>query len=164
MVHPEEVRGGSLGIDWYNVLITVETYLKGGVLFLSDDGVTRDAAAVHGSWRRSAVTGPAVDAVVSALGRISPDRVDVFLDSPIAFSGELAAELRGRIGAALPGTACEVTLAASADWPLKRYPGVVASSDSVVLDSAARVLDLPRIALEWRYGFTPSPIGGRRSP
>jgi hypothetical protein len=52
MVAPEEVRGRDLGIDWYNVLITVETYLKGGVLFLADDGVTRDAAAVHGSWRR----------------------------------------------------------------------------------------------------------------
>jgi hypothetical protein len=57
-----------------------------------------------------------------------------------------------------------VALAASADWPLKRYPGVVASSDSVVLDSAAKALDLPRHALAWHYGFTPSPIGGRQSP
>jgi hypothetical protein len=164
MVTPEAVRGDRLGIDWYNVLITVETYLKGGVLFLADDGFTRDAAAVHGSWRRSSVTGPAVDALMAALGRIGPGRVDVFLDSPVAFSGELAAELRRRIAESLPEAACEVELAPSADWPLKRYPGVVASSDSVVLDSAARVLDLPRKALAWRYGFTPEPIGVRTSP
>jgi hypothetical protein len=158
------VLGSSLGIDWYNVLITAETYLKGGVLFLADDGVTRDASAVHGSWRRSPLTGPATDAIVSALGRLGPGRLDVFLDSPVAFSGELANELRGLIGEAVPEAACEVSLAASADWPLKRYPGIVASSDSVVLDSAAKVLDLPRHALGWRYGFTPAPIGGRRSP
>jgi hypothetical protein len=164
MVSPDGARGSGLGIDWYNVLITAETYLKGGVLFLADDGVTRDAAAVHGSWRRSPVTGPATDAIVSALGRIGPGRIDVFLDSPVAFSGELAAELRGRIGEAVPGAACTVALAASADWPLKRYQGIVASSDSVVLDSAAKALDLPRHALEWRYGFKAAPIGGRRSP
>jgi hypothetical protein len=164
MVVPDEVRGSGLGIDWYNVLITVETYLKGGVLFMADDGVIRDAAAVHGSWRRSAVTSAAVDAVVSALGRIGPGRIDVFLDSPVAFSGELAAEVRDIIAAVLPAAACDVALAASADWPLKRYAGIVASSDSVVLDRAAKVLDLPRCALEWRYGFTPAPVGGRRTP
>mgnify|MGYP001106535180 CR=1 FL=1 len=164
MVPPDGARGASLGIDWYNVLITVETYLKGGVLFLADDGVTRDAAAVHGSWRPSPVTETATDAVVSALGRIGPARIDLFLDAPVAFSGELAAALRGRIGEAVPGAAYEVALAASADWPLKRYRGIVASSDSVVLDSASRVLDLARCALEGRYGFSPAPIGVRRSP
>jgi hypothetical protein len=164
IVRPDDVRGSNLGIDWYNALITVETYLNGGVLFLADDGVTRDAAAVHGSWRRSAVTGPATAALVAAIGRLGTGRIDVFLDAPVAFSGELATELRGIIGAGVPEAACEVSLAASADWPLKRYPGIVASSDSVVLDRAEKVFDLPRHALEWRYGFTPAPIGGRRSP
>jgi len=164
MAHPDEARDSCIGIDWYNVLITTETYLKGGVLFLADDGVTRDAAAVHGSWRPSPVTETATDAIVSALGRIGPKRIDVFLDAPVAFSGELAAALRGRIGEAVPGAAYEVALAASADWPLKRYQGIVASSDSVVLDSASKVLDLARHALEGRYGFSPAPIGARRSP
>lgn len=164
IVHPDEVGDAGLGLDWFNILITVETYLKGGALFLADDGVTRDAAAVHGSWRRSPVTGPATDAIVAALGRLKPARIDVFLDSPVAHSGELASELRGRIGEALPDAASDVSLAASADWPLKRYAGIVASSDSVVLDSAAKALDLPRHALAWRYGFTPFPIGAPRCP
>lgn len=161
IVHPDEVGAADLGLDWYNILITVETYLKGGSLFLADDGVTRDAAAVHGSWRRSPVTGPATEAIVTALARLKPARIDVFLDSPVAHSGELASELRDRIAEALPGAASDVCLAASADWPLKCYPGIVASSDSVVLEAAARVLDLPRWVLAWRYGFTPSPVGAR---
>ena len=164
IVVPDAVRGKSLGIDWYNVLITVETYLAGGVLFLADDGVTRDAAAVHGSWCRSSLTAPAMEAVVAAIARLEPARIDVFLDAPIAFSGELAGELRARFVAAVPTAACEVALAASADWPLKRYEGIVASSDSVVLDSASAAIDLPRFALGWRYGFTPASLDGRPSP
>jgi hypothetical protein len=164
MVTVDEVRGSRLGIDLYNVLITIETYLKGGVLFLADDGATRDAAAVHGSWRRSAATEAALDTVLSALVRMGPKRIDVFLDSPVAHSGELAADLRDRLAGALPGSSCIVELAPCADWPLKRYTGIVASSDSVVLDSAERVLDLPRHALAWRYGFIPERIGGRRAP
>jgi len=164
IVAPDAVRGKPLGIDWYNVLITVETYLAGGVLFLADDGVTRDAAAVHGSWRCSPLTAPATEAVVAAIARLSPSRIDVFLDAPVAFSGELAGALRAIVGAAIPTAACEVALAASADGPLKRYEGIVASSDSVVLDSATAAIDLPRLALGWRYGFTPEPLGARPSP
>jgi hypothetical protein len=164
IVTPEAVRGKPLGIDWYNVLITVETYLAGGVLFLADDGVTRDAAAVHGSWRRSPLTAPATEAILAAIARLSPSRIDVFLDAPIAYSGELAGALRAIINAAVPTAVCEVALAASADGPLKRYEGIVASSDSVVMDSASAAIDLPGLALGWRYGFTPEPLGGRPSP
>jgi hypothetical protein len=164
IVSPGAVRGKALGVDWYNVLITVETYLAGGVLFLADDGITRDAAAVHGSWRRSPRTPPATEALLAAIARLDPGRIDVYLDAPVAFSGELAGELREAIGAAIPTAACEVSLAASADWPLKRYEGVVASSDSVVLDSATAAIDLPRLALGWRFGFSPPPLDGPRSP
>ncbi len=164
IVMPDAVRGRPLGVDWYNVLRTVETYLAGGVLFLADDGITRDAAAVHGSWRRSARTPPATEALLATIARLGPGRVDVYLDAPVAFSGELAGELRGAIRGMIPASACEVGLAASADWPLKRYEGIVASSDSVVLDSAAAAIDLPRLALEQRYGFSPPPLDGRRSP
>jgi hypothetical protein len=164
IVAPDAVRGRPLGVDWYNVQITVETYLAGGVLFLADDGITRDAAAVHGSWRRSERTAPATEALLAAIARLEPGRIDVYLDAPVAFSGELAGELREAFRGALPGAASVVALAASADWPLKRYGGIVASSDSVVLDAAADVIDLPRLALGWRYGFSPPPLCGPRSP
>jgi hypothetical protein len=164
IVRPDAVHGRPLGVDWYNVLITVETYLAGGVLFLADDGITRDAAAVHGSWRRSPRTPPATDALLAAIAGLDPGRIDVYLDAPIAFSGELAGELRGAIRAAIPGAACDVVLAASADGPLKRYEGIVASSDSVVLDCAVATIDLPRLALDRRFGFSPPPLDGPHAP
>ena len=34
-----DVEGHVLGVDWYNVLITVESYLKGFPIFICDDGL-----------------------------------------------------------------------------------------------------------------------------
>jgi hypothetical protein len=153
LVVPEAVQGQTLGIDWYNVLITVESFLRGFPLFLSDDDVTRDSSATHGSFRRTAVTDRAIDAIIGALGSISPGRVEAFLDSPIAYSGLMAEEVRN--GLAQLNIPSIVSLEHSADYPLKTFSGTVASSDSVILDCAGSVFDLPRFVVQRSFHFTP---------
>jgi hypothetical protein len=156
IIDPRHCAGAGLGIDWYNVLITVESYLKGLLLFLCDDGMVRDSSALHGSYRPGPVTGRAIEAIVNAVRSTAPFRIDAFLDAPLAWSGAMAQEVRESL-AALP-CPCEVTLAHSADYPLKRYDGVVATSDSAILDAATRIIDLPRHALEHAYGYSPPPL------
>ncbi len=148
--------GKALGIDWYNVLITVESYLAGRRVFLADDGVLRDASATHGSYRVSELTGRAMPAIVQTLRRSSPVRADVWLDAPIAYSGRMAEELRVRFQP-LPFPVL-VDVAQSADYPLKTYDGVIASSDSVLLDNAREVFDLARRVLEDGFHFIPRPV------
>ncbi len=150
------VSGQPLGLDWYNVLITVESYLRGQVLFVGDDGMLRDASAAHGSYRPAEHTGPAIEEIVREIGRLQPAQLDLYIDMPIAFSGRMAEELRARL-APLPFVS-DVALAPSADYPLKTYAGVVASSDSVVLESCTRVLDLARVVLSARFGFNPPSV------
>jgi hypothetical protein len=156
IVAPASLSGQALGLDWYNVLITVESYLRGQVLFLADDGVTRDASATHGSYRAGALTVRALDEIVNEIMLRGPSRVDVYVDMPIAFSGRMAEDVRTRL-AGLPCPS-NVELAANADFPLKTYAGIVASSDSVVLDSCTRVVDLARAVLEGRFGFIPPAV------
>ncbi|MFI5369819.1 MAG: DUF434 domain-containing protein [Spirochaetia bacterium] len=153
LVLPADVRGSSLGIDWYNVLITLESYLRGSAIFISDDGIVRDSSETHGSYRRSELTVRALREIAAELKIMAPSRVDVFLDAPIAFSGLMAEEVR-LILAQIPCPA-EVSVAHSADYPLKGYEGIVATSDSVILDSAKRIIDLPRSVLERSFDFTP---------
>jgi hypothetical protein len=153
---PREVTGARLGIDWYNVLITVESYLRGVTLFLAQDGVVRDSSATHGSYRWAGVTERAVHEIVQAVGAMGPGRIEAFLDAPIAFSGAMAEELRTRFSTC--GFPASVSLSRSADYPLKSFDGLVASSDSVILDSAARIVDLPRCVLERAFRFTPPPL------
>ena len=156
IVAPEAAAGQAIGVDWYNVLITVESYLRGQVLFVADDGMVRDSSATHGSYRTASLTDRAMDDIVREIARLRPSRVDAYLDMPIAFSGRMAADLRARL-AALP-CASEVALVPSADYPLKAYEGIVASSDSAVLDSCTLVLDLARTVLAVRFGFNPPAV------
>ncbi len=149
------IAGKPLGIDWYNVLITIESYLCGRRVFLADDGVLRDAAAAHGSYRATDVTGRAIQAILETLRRLCPARVDAWLDAPITWSGRMADELRTHFQT-LPFPA-RAEIARSADYPLKTYPGVIASSDSVLLDSAQEVFDLARCVLVEGFHFIPRP-------
>jgi hypothetical protein len=151
LVSPETVAGQALGVDWYNVLITVESYLKGCPVFLADDGLLRDSSGVHGSYHPGRVTEAAVRKILESVTRLAPARLELFLDSPISFSGAMAEELRRRAPAGCPS---EVTVSPSADYPLKSFPGVVATSDSSIIDREAirSVVDLSRFVLESGYG------------
>jgi hypothetical protein len=151
LVAPEAVAGQPLGVDWYNVLITVESYLKGYPVFLADDGLLRDSSGVHGSYRPGRVTETAVGKILESVTHLSPARLQLFLDAPISFSGAMAEELRRRVPA---GLLSEVTVSPSADYPLKSFSGVVATSDSSIIDREAilSVVDLSRFVLESGYG------------
>jgi hypothetical protein len=155
-VRPEELAGAALGIDWYNVLITLESYLAGHLVFLCDDGVIRDSSAVHGSYRVSAVTPRAVAGIAAVVRAAGPSRVDVYVDAPIAWSARMAEEARDALAAVSAVT--DVVLAHSADYPLKKYDGIVASSDSTIMDRAGRIVDLAGLVLRREFGFTPPPL------
>jgi hypothetical protein len=153
---PEEARGQPLALDWYNVLITIESYLHGHVLYVADDGVVRDSSETHGSYRTGQDTPRAVEEIVVVIERLGPSRVDAFLDMPIAFSGLMAETLRKRL-AVLP-CPVGVSLAASADFPLKTSTGIVATSDSALLEACPRVMDLGAAVLAAKFNFHPPPV------
>lgn len=152
LVGPGVVSGRTLGVDWYNVLITVESYLKGYPVFLSDDGYLRDSSGVHGSYRPGKVTDQAIEKILAGLSRLKLRGLELFLDSPISFSGDMAESLRTRIANTL-AVAFAVTVSPSADYPLKAFDGVVATSDSSIIDKerVREVLDLSRYVLEASY-------------
>ena len=157
LLPPEALSGQPLGVDWYNVLITVESYLKGCPVFLADDGLLRDSSGVHGSYRPGKVTEAALQKILEALTHLAPSRLELFLDAPISYSGAMAEELRRRVPAACPS---EVSVSPSADYPLKSFPGVVATSDSSIIDREVvqKVVDLARFVLERGYGARVAPV------
>jgi hypothetical protein len=158
----DAVAGRPIGVDWYNVLIVVESYMKGVAVFLADDGVIRDAAGLHGSYRTGSATGRAIALVLEALRDAAPGRVDLFVDAPVAFSGDMAAGLRLRL-LELPFPAA-VEVAESPDYFLKSYRGIVASADSVILDAASGILDLARHSLQRAWGFDPPGVSSFGGP
>jgi hypothetical protein len=154
---PKEVKDLALGIDWYNVLITIESYLKGFLLFLADDGIVRDTSAIHGSYKQSKVTEQAIEIIIKTLGNLQPSKVEIVIDSPISHSKKMADELSQIMESKLkiPFT---IFLARSADFKLKRFHGVIASSDSVIIDAVEKIFDLSRFCLSTRFNFEPLKI------
>ena len=149
LIQAGNVAGQHLGIDWYNVLITVESYLKGYPVFISDDGLVRDSSGVHGSYKAGKITERGITEILSGLATLKPARMELFLDSPISHSGEMADKLREELSrtTSLPH---QVTVFPSADFPLKSFTGIVATSDSSIIDGTRvqQVFDLARYVIE----------------
>ncbi|MBN1516146.1 DUF434 domain-containing protein [Candidatus Sumerlaeota bacterium] len=91
---PDGLVGRRLLIDGFNLLITVECALGGAVLIHGRDGCVRDLAGVHGSWRRMAESGRAIEQIGAALDQLRPQEVVWLLDAPVSNSGRLASFLR----------------------------------------------------------------------
>ncbi|NOY27116.1 MAG: DUF434 domain-containing protein [Oligoflexia bacterium] len=86
------VADGPIVVDGFNVLISVEAALCGGVLLRGRDGLLRDLASVHGNYRKVAETERALGLLSSVLA--SAPEVLWLLDRPVSNSGRVAQLLR----------------------------------------------------------------------
>ncbi|MFQ5490959.1 MAG: DUF434 domain-containing protein [Phycisphaerae bacterium] len=151
-----------LGIDGYNLLITVESALSGGLILVGRDGCYRDLASIHGTYRKVEETLPAVTLIADFVQSLNGSHIDWYLDRPVSNSGRLKVLMaetlqdRGRSTPSGQGPDWNLELVHSPDAVLADYRGVVASSDSVILDRCAAWTNLAaelitaRIPEAWR--------------
>jgi hypothetical protein len=145
---PEQLAGGALWIDGYNVLTSIEAALGGGAILLARDGTFRDMASMHGTYRRVAETESAIRAVAEVVAGWGIVRVHWLLDAPVSNSGRLKQMLLEM--AADAGWPWEVALVPDPDRELVKAMEVVASSDSHVLDGCKSWANLARTVIEKR--------------
>ena len=134
------LAGQSIAIDGYNVLITVEAAMSGGVIFKGRDGCFRDLASIHGTYRKVTETIPAVQLIGDFLVEVGAGKALWLLDSPVSNSGRLKT-LIGKL-ARENNWNWEIELLLSPDAELKKTDLIVASSDSVVLDGCRSWVNL----------------------
>jgi len=141
-----DAAGARLGIDGYNLLITIESALSGGLILVGRDGCYRDLASIHGTYRKVTETIPAVELIADYLAKRDLAHIDWYLDRPVSNSGRLKAlmadllEQRGQH----PGgrTRWNLELPDSPDAVLADYTGPIATSDSAVLDRCTNWINL----------------------
>ena len=144
------IQGKDLAIDGHNVLITVEAGLSGWPLILADDGFVRDISGVSGNFKKTAVTEKALQVIVAFLKKWGPHNTLFLFDAPISKSGILAQELRvllekeGVSGDALAEKVPEKTLIG--------FQGVVATSDTAIIDRSEKVIDLAGDIIRTKIG------------
>ena len=138
-------------IDTYNVLFTVTNYLLGRPVFLSNDGMLRDA----GEMRGRIVNKPKFERSVLLLLELLLDWPGIswvhFLDEPVSFSGELSKDLAGRMSSM--GIKGECHVHKNPDRALvQEKSDAICTSDSAIIDQyTGKVFDLPRALLEKNF-------------
>lgn len=138
-----DIRGREVIIDGYNVLITIESYLKGEDMWVGDDGFIRDNRGVFRSHVNDEATVRSVELMLSVAGRNAAGNITVLLDEQMSMSGQLVLLIRRRMAEA--GTKGHVLTSASTDHDLKRAGSnvIVATADGVIIDAVGTVVDIP---------------------
>ena len=135
----------ALAIDGYNLLITIESALSGGLVLIGRDGCYRDLASVHGTYRKVEETAPAVELIVEFLTAGGVTDVDWFLDKPVSNSGRLKALIADVVNSSSNEAGARrwnITLADSPDAMLSEYSGLIVTTDSAVLDRSGSWVNL----------------------
>ncbi|VVB85009.1 Uncharacterised protein [uncultured archaeon] len=134
----DAIKGNSIAIDGYNILIGLESILEKKA-FICDDGVIRDIRGIFRNYKASESTGTAIDTILQFLKEKNPIYVCFLLDSQISNSGLLAGKLREKLGEY--GLKGDARTSGHVDYDLKNSKYIVASSDGVIIDAAESVIN-----------------------
>ncbi len=139
-ISAQEIKNKDLAIDGHNVIITIEAGLSRRPLVLADDGFIRDISGLSGSFKQSETTEKAIQIITQTIKKMRPRQTLFLFDAPISKSGELAQEVRSQLKREnLRGDAIAVKVP---EKILIGFPGVIASSDTALIDQSNQVFDL----------------------
>src|SRR5262245_17557952 len=144
----ESVNGQDLLIDGFNIIVTTEAALSGGVLIRCRDGCVRDMSSVHGSYRSVAETEEAIRLISETLLGAEPASAVWLLDRPVSNSGRLAQRIREM--AAERNWPWSVEVVMNPDKVLRSSGQIVVTSDSYILDGVNGWINLGEILITQR--------------
>ena len=147
-----DIRGRTLCIDGFNVIIGLEIAFSDSMLFRCMDGTVRDLAGLHGTYRLIPQTDLAIRALLSALDALQVEKAVIYLDKPVSNSGRLKQrifELAEGIGFVL-----DVQIENPVDAILKTMP-LIASGDAIILDECQEWFNLAQYCIRQEKGTYP---------
>ncbi len=129
-----------LCVDWYNVLITINSGLLDLDLFLASDGVLRDIRGIKGDTKKLCDVYKTTEVTLKALSSFSIKELVIFLEKNISYSAEYAREI-SYIADKYLKIPYHIFLSSSVDKDITKYE-VISTSDSIIIDNAKKVFDL----------------------
>jgi hypothetical protein len=127
---PEDLKNKKVLIDGFNILITIESALSGGIILHCRDGCYRDIASIHSTYRKVKETEPAISLIVEALNKLKISECEIYLDSPVSNSGRL----KKMIGEVKTNFQLKAILDYNPDKVLIESGNIIATSDGHILD------------------------------
>ena len=146
-VSTSSVKAQTLAIDGFNLLISVESGLGGGNIFVCRDSTYRDIASIHSTYRKVEETLPALILVGQNIIKTGASKAIWYLDQPISNSGRLRGLMREI--AEQNGFNWEVHLVNNPDQTIIDSTDTIAvSSDGWVLDHAKNWFNLHKYIID----------------
>jgi len=146
------VRKGDLVlVDTYNVLFTINNYLLGRPVFISNDGLLRDAGEMRARITNKPVFKRGINLMLDVMKEWKGVKCVHYLDEPVSYSGRLSIELsKDMVQMDIDGEAFTVN---SPDHMLKHETSdAICTSDSAIIDHyEGRIVDLARYILDAFY-------------
>ena len=139
-------KGDLVLIDTYNVLFTVNNYLLGRPVFISNDGLMRDAGEMRGRIINKPQFSRAVSLMLDVLLMWTGATYIHYLDEPVSHSGRLSMELcKDMVQMGIEGDAHTVQ---SPDQMLKKKKSdAICTSDGGIIDQyEGKVIDLAQVS------------------
>lgn len=136
----EQIKDRQLVIDGFNLIISVETAMAGGLLLRCCDGCIRDIAGIHGTYRLVHETRQAVELIGNVLQAFSPASVLCLFDKPVSNSGRLAEMVRDI--ATVHRWNWQAELIDNPDQVIRNSGKVAITSDSAILDGGVQWVNL----------------------
>ncbi|MFL0247693.1 DUF434 domain-containing protein [Candidatus Clostridium stratigraminis] len=145
LIAPGALRDNYINIDGFNLIITLEVALSGGLLIQGNDEVIRDLAGLRGTYRLIDKTDKAIILIKQILIELGVRGVKFFLDAPVSNSGRLKTKIIEILISS--DITVEVELVPNADVILSKLKGVV-TADSIILDECKSWVNLSRVIIE----------------
>ncbi|KYC45458.1 MAG: hypothetical protein APG12_00125 [Candidatus Methanofastidiosum methylothiophilum] len=136
----KDIKGKSIFIDGYNVIITTESVLMGKA-FVSMDGLIRDTRNVSKKHKITKDTLESIECILDLLEKYPPESTQVYLDKMMSKSGKISEIIRdGLEERNLRGDSETVS---NVDYTLKNSLGIIATNDSAIISEIKEFIDLP---------------------
>lgn len=85
----QDLRGKTIHLDGFNVLILLESLLSGAYVFEGTDGCFRDLSGVHGTYKRVNQTRQAIEYVAEFFRKSGAEELIWIFDQPVSNSGRI---------------------------------------------------------------------------
>lgn len=141
ILQEKEIQGNNLLVDFFNILLTIYSYLNGNFVYIACDGFLRDASESHGNFIKNKNFIIAIELIFKYLYKIKFKKITFYIDSPVSKSKELFYIINDKINEYKIDA--ETELVKSADYYLiKSKNEISATSDSNIIDKVEKVYDL----------------------
>jgi len=146
-IEPQNIKGRTVFIDGFNIIITIESALAGGYIFTGLDHSLSDLASVHGSYRKVEETEIAVRLILDKLNALKIGKAVWYLDSPVSNSGRLKKIIEFLSLSQSRNQNTEIHLVLNPDESLKNQDAVIITSDAFILDEVKTWFNLPEFII-----------------